>query len=122
MLAQRPGTAMPAPVHRAGMRRHHKRMNGKLFAGYLGLTADQQARAQAIRRDARTAAQPIIQQLRQNRADMRAAIRAGQPVDQIAAARGALLGKLIAIRANAREQFRALLTPAQIQKLSDLRG
>jgi Spy/CpxP family protein refolding chaperone len=122
MLAQTPGTATLAPVHKAGMRRHHRRRNGKLLAGYLGLTADQQARAKTIRQNARTAAQPIIQQLKQNRADMRAAIQAGQPVDQIAAARGTLMGKLIAIRANAREQFRALLTPAQIQKLSELRG
>lgn len=125
MLAQTPGGAAPAPVHKAGSmhcRKGHKRVNAKLMAGYLGLTADQQARAKTIREQARTAAQPIVQQLKQNRADMRAAISAGQPVDQLAAARGTLVGKLTAIRANAREQFRSLLTPDQIQKLAQLRG
>jgi Spy/CpxP family protein refolding chaperone len=92
----------------------------KLLAGYLGLTDAQQAQMKSIRDNSRLAAQPIRQQLRQNRADMRAAVQAGKPVDQIAAAQGALMGKLIAIRANTREQMRAVLTPAQVQKLKDL--
>jgi Spy/CpxP family protein refolding chaperone len=126
MFAQTPGTATtPAPVHKSGAMHHkrgRKRVNRKLLASYLGLTADQQARAKAIREQARSAAQPILAQLKENRSEMRAAIKAGQPVDQLAAARGALMGKLIGIRANAREQFRSILTPAQIQKLSELRG
>ena len=48
--------------------------------------------------------------------------QAGKPVDQIAASQGALMGKLITIRANARAQMRGVLTPAQIQKLEDLRN
>jgi Spy/CpxP family protein refolding chaperone len=106
---------------RFGMRQHSAARQ-KMLAGYLGLTDAQQAQIKTIRDNAKQSAQPIRQQLKQTRADLRAAIQAGKPVDQIAASQGALMGKLIAIRASTREQVRGVLTPAQIQKLQDLRG
>ncbi len=101
---------------RAAMRGRGSAM-GDLMAGYLGLTDAQKAQVKALHQNARTQAQPIRQQLRQNRQDLRAAIKAGQPVDAIAATRGKLIGELVLIRANTQEQFRKLLTPDQLAKL-----
>ena len=92
----------------------------KLMVGYLGLTDQQQAQAKTIFQNARTSTQPIRTQLKQARTDLRAAIRDGKPVDQLAASQGTLMGKLAAVRANAAEQFRGLLTTQQIQKLEQL--
>jgi periplasmic protein CpxP/Spy len=90
------------------------------MVGYLGLTDQQQAQAKTIFANARTVAQPLRTQLQQARANLRTAIHDGKPVDQPAANEGALMGKLAAVRANAAEQFRGLLTPAQLQKLEQL--
>jgi Spy/CpxP family protein refolding chaperone len=110
-----------APAHRMGARAGAGRVaRQKLIAGYLGLTDQQKTQAQTIFSNARAAAQPIRAQLRQARADLRAAVQAGKPVDQLAANEGSLVGKLAAIRANATVQFRALLTPDQVQKLDQL--
>jgi Spy/CpxP family protein refolding chaperone len=43
-------------------------------------------------------------------------------VDAIAAEQGKLLGQMIAIRANTREQFLKLLTPEQLAKLDQLQA
>jgi Spy/CpxP family protein refolding chaperone len=102
-----PGAAMRARA--GGM--------GQLMAGYLGLTDAQKTQLQEIRQNARAQAQPIQEQLRQNRQELQAATKAGQPVDAIAAQQGKLLGDLIAIRARTQQQFRALLTPEQQAKL-----
>ena len=104
---------------------HHKRAGRrgamrKLMVGYLGLTDQQQTQAKTIFQSARTSAQPIRTQLQQAREDLRAAIRDGKPVDQLAANEGTLMGKLAAVRANAAEQFRGILTPQQLQKLEQL--
>lgn len=45
---------------------------------------------------------------------------AGEPVNDLAANQGKLVGQLAAIRANATEQFQGLLNPQQLQKLKDL--
>ncbi len=105
---------------------HPRRMEGrremrrKMMIGYLGLTDQQQTQAKAIFSSAHDSAQPVRQQLKQVRADLRAAIQAGQPVNELAANEGKLRGQLVAIRANAAEQFRGLLNPAQLQKLQEL--
>jgi Spy/CpxP family protein refolding chaperone len=102
--------------------RGRKGMMGQLMAGYLGLTDAQKAQFKTIQQNARAQAQPIRDQLRQNRQDLHAAIKAGQPVDAIAAEQGKLLGQMIAIRANTREQFLKLLTPEQLAKLDQLQA
>jgi Spy/CpxP family protein refolding chaperone len=120
VFAQAPPTSgAPHLTDRIGARRGQRH---KLMAGYLGLTDRQREKAKAIFETAHQSAQPLRQELKQSRMDLRAAIRDGKPVDQLAAARGSLLGRLTAIRAGAAEQFRALLTPAQLQKLQDLHG
>ncbi|HXN46143.1 MAG TPA: hypothetical protein VN893_05845 [Bryobacteraceae bacterium] len=50
---------------------------------------------------------------------MRRSRRANR-VGDLAANEGKLHGQLVAIRANAAEQFRGLLNPVQLQKLQDL--
>jgi periplasmic protein CpxP/Spy len=116
-FAQAPQGATAGHPHRMGARRAMRR---KMMIGYLGLTDQQQTQAKAIFSGAHDSAQPVRQQLKQVRADLRAAIQAGQPVNDLAANEGKLRGQLVAIRANAAEQFRGLLTPAQLQKLQDL--
>jgi Spy/CpxP family protein refolding chaperone len=116
-----PPAAAPQARHgHMGHRGGHRGEFRKLMAGYLGLSADQQTKAQAIFTASRQSAQPLREQLRQARQDLRAAVRDGKPVDQLAANQGVLMGKLAALRANAAEQFRALLTPEQVQKLDAL--
>ncbi len=95
-------------------------MRHKMMIGYLGLTEQQQTQAKAIFSSAHESAQPLRRQLKQVRSDLRAAIQAGQPVNDLAANEGKLRGQLVAIRASAAEQFRGLLTPAQLQKLQEL--
>ncbi len=100
--------------HRAAVRQQ------QMLYGYLGLSDAQKAQAKSIFDGAKTAAQPVRAQIKESKADLRAAIAAGKPVNEIAAKVGALTGQLIAIRAGAQEQFRALLTPEQINKLQQL--
>ncbi len=95
---------------------------GELMAGYLGLTDAQKAQIRTIHQTARTQAQPLQQQLRQNRQDLRAAIKAGTAVDTLAAAQGDLLGQLVAIRAKTQEQVRKVLTAEQLAKLDQFQA
>jgi Spy/CpxP family protein refolding chaperone len=116
-FAQAPQGAAAGHPHRMEARREMRR---KMMIGHLGRTDQQQTQAKAVFSSARDSAQPLRQQLKQVRADMRAAIQAGQPVGDLAANEGKLHGQLVAIRANAAEQFRGLLNPVQLQKLQDL--
>jgi len=127
MLAQQP--AGPGPgMGRGRVGAVGRGMFGAMGArqdvlfGYLGLTDAQRVQAQTIFNNAKTAAQPIRDQLKQARADLHAAIGAGKPVNDLAAVQGSLMGQLIAIRANAQEQFRGILTPDQLTKLQQLRN
>lgn len=117
LLAQPPMGAFGQGGRRMGAR---GKVFRELLSGYLGLSDAQKAQAKTIFGNARQSAKPILDQLKTTRAGLNAAIMAGQPTDQLAAQQGALIGKLIAIRAGAREQFRALLTPEQQQKLQQL--
>ncbi len=121
--APNPDASAGQPAARQHTARRHGRHRGnwrQLMAGYLNLTPDQQTKAKAIFAGARESAQPIRQQLRDVRTQLRAAVREGEPVDQLAVQQGSLSGKLTAIRAGAMEQFRGLLTPDQVQKLDQL--
>ena len=115
LLAQGTGTG----AHRKGVL---GAAGQELLAGYLGLTDAQKAQAKTILDNAKTAAQPIRTQMKAARAALEAAVVAGQPVDAPAAAVGTLFGQLAAVRANAWEQFRAILTPGQLTKLSEFRA
>jgi Spy/CpxP family protein refolding chaperone len=92
------------------------------LAQVLDLTPDQQTQAQTIMQQARDAALPVMQQLRQNRQQLRQLIEAGntaqfnQQVQQFATTQGNLHGQLALIRARAMEQFFTMLNPQQRQR------
>jgi len=102
-FAQAPQGATPGHPHRMEGRREMRR---RMMVGYLGLTDRQQTQTKAIFSSAHASARPLRQQLKQVRTDLRAVIGAGQRVNDLAANEGKLRGQLVAIRANAAEQFR----------------
>jgi Spy/CpxP family protein refolding chaperone len=81
----------------------------------LNLTDAQKAQAKTIRQQARTAAEPLREQLQQNRQSLAAAIASNDAaqIQSLAAAQGALHGQVLAIRAAAQAKFYAILTPDQ---------
>lgn len=128
MLAQTT-TPAPAPTPQPGQGRRGMRMNRQQrferMATYLNLTADQRQQAQAIRDQARTAAQPVVAQLRAGRQQLAGAVKSGKSdaeIDRLATQQGVLQGQLIAIRTKAMEKGYALLTPDQKQKADQLRS
>ncbi len=88
----------------------------------LNLTDAQHAQAKTIFMQARDAAKPVSQQLRENRMALRAAVKAdntGQ-IQQLATARGTLMGKMATIYSDAAANFYQTLTPAQRAKADQL--
>jgi Spy/CpxP family protein refolding chaperone len=86
------------------------------MAQALGLTASQKEQARMIFQHARQSAQPIQQEVRQNRENLLAAAKAGKSegdIEKLADDQGRLLGKLIAIRTEATAKFYQMLTPEQ---------
>jgi Spy/CpxP family protein refolding chaperone len=82
----------------------------------LNLTAAQKQQAQTIFQQAQLSAQPIRQELKQNREKLSAAAKMSNSeadIQNLATERGRLLGKLIAIRTEASAKFYQLLTPEQ---------
>jgi len=90
----------------------------------LNLTRDQKHQAKAIRQAAKPQAQPLSQQLKQNRQLLTAAVQAGDraKIQQLATENGSLRGHLLAVRSESEAQFFALLTPGQKVKAKDLLG
>ena len=108
--------AMPAHTGRAG--------RFDVMATRLGLTDAQKTQAKSIFADQHQAAKPIVQQLRQERQAVRAAVKAGksdQEIQQLASAEGPQLAQLAGLRASAHAKFLAILTPAQQQQLASMR-
>src|SRR5258708_34606345 len=118
MFAQAP--APPAQPQSPAQRWQQRR--GQMFdrmATKLNLTDDQKQQAHSIMQSARESAQPITQQLKQNRQALREAVKAGKPdtdIDQLAATTGNLTGQVTAIRIKAFAKFYALLPPEQLTK------
>lgn len=86
------------------------------MAQALSLTASQKEQARMIFQQARQSAQPIRQELRQNREKLVAAAKAGKSegdIEKLADDQGRLLGKLVAIRTEASAKLYQMLTPEQ---------
>ena len=82
----------------------------------LNLTDAQKAQAQTIFQQAKMSAEPIRQELRQNRERLSAAAKMSNneaDIQKLATEQGRLLGKLIAIHTQARAKFYQMLTPEQ---------
>lgn len=90
----------------------------------LNLTDAQKAQAQTIFQQAKMSAEPIRQELRQNREKLSAAAKMSNneaDIQKLATEQGRLLGKLIAIHTEARAKFYQMLTPEQRVKDDQLR-
>jgi Spy/CpxP family protein refolding chaperone len=81
----------------------------------LNLTYAQKAQAKTINQQAKTAAEPLREQLQQNRQSLATAVKSNDAaqIQSLAAAQGALQGQILAIRATAQAKFYAILTPDQ---------
>jgi Spy/CpxP family protein refolding chaperone len=105
---------------------HHGMMGGKrldFLATALNLTDAQKETAKGIFNDAKTSAQPVVDQLKQGHEAMAAAIKAGKSdaeLTQLATQQGTLMGQLAAIHAKAFSSFYAQLTPDQKTKADQL--
>ena len=87
----------------------------------LNLTADQQQHAKTIMQGARQTAQPLAQQLKQDRQALAAAIQAGDSakIQQLSTDMGSLRGQVLAIRSGAISKVYATLTPEQKATAAD---
>ena len=97
----------PSPAPRAKVRQ------GALQA--LSLTDAQKQQAKTIFQQTRLTAQPLAQELKQNHRALQAAVKAGNDsqIQQLAMARGQILGQVAAIHAQALAKFYGNLTPDQ---------
>lgn len=115
-LAQTAGEtpAAPAQPSPAPARAHAR----KEMLQSLNLTAAQRQQAKTIFQNTHQQVQPLVQQLRQDRQSLEAAVQAGDTaqIQQLSAAMGALHGQMLGARSAGMAQFYALLTPDQKAK------
>ena len=93
------------------------------IAQKLNLTDAQQKEFHAIFQQAHQDAMPVQQELMANREALAAAVKADRTADiqQLATARGKLVGQMTAIYAQARAKFYQTLTPEQRVKSDQMR-
>jgi Spy/CpxP family protein refolding chaperone len=117
ILAQTSATAQNAAGKANGVRDQVR----KRLVNALDLTADQKQRAKIIMQGARQTAQPLTQQLKQDREALTAAIQAGDSarIQQLSTDMGSLRGHVLAIRSDAMSKFYAMLTPDQKAKAAE---
>jgi len=117
VLAQTTATAQKGAGKGNGVRA----LLRKRLVNALDLTADQKQQAKTILQGARETAQPLAQQLKQDRQALVAAIQAGDSakIQQLSTDMGSLRGHVLAIRSDAMSRFYATLTPDQKAKAAD---
>jgi Spy/CpxP family protein refolding chaperone len=88
----------------------------------LNLTTAQKEQAKTIFADARQKAEPIRQEMRQNREALYAAVKANDTsqIERLSSHQGELQGKALAIRSEAKAKFYAILTPEQRTKADQM--
>lgn len=89
----------------------------------LNLTESQKQQAKTIFEQARKSAQPVVQELMQNREALAAAVKADDTagIQQLAAKQGQLRGQMLSAHAEAMAKFYQTLTPAQKAKAEQIR-
>lgn len=116
--AQAPAAAQqPAKAPRLAMLRAR-------MAKALGLSAAQKQQIKTIRQQAQQTAQPLRDQLKQNREALTAAVKAGNAA-QVAAlskTQGELMGQALAVRSQAQAQIYAGLTNDQRAKVDTMQS
>ncbi|MGA2197726.1 MAG: Spy/CpxP family protein refolding chaperone [Bryobacteraceae bacterium] len=87
----------------------------------LNLTDTQRQQAKTILQSAKQTAQPLAQQLKQDRAALTAAVEAGDSakIQQLSTEIGSLRGNVLGVRSQAMAKFYALLTPDQKTKAEE---
>src|SRR5438105_11853427 len=117
VFAQAPASEAPAEGAQAHQgRRGFAGGHLQRLAQTLNLTDSQKQQAQTIFKEARQSAQPLRQQLKQNREALSTAAKAGNSeaqIQQLANEQGRMLGQMVAIRTEASSKFYQLLTPEQ---------
>jgi Spy/CpxP family protein refolding chaperone len=99
------------------------RMDLDRMAQALNLTDTQRTQARTIFEQAAESARPIRQEMRQNRERLSAAAKVSNnhaEIQRLATEQGRLMGKVIAIRTEARGRFYQLLTPDQRVKFDQM--
>ena len=119
-LAQAPATGTrPAPQR---VPFAHPVFGHEQMMQALNLTTVQQQQANTIFGDARQKAEPIRQEMRQNREALHAAVKANNTsqIERLSSHQGELQGKALAIRSEAMAKFYAILTPEQRTKADQM--
>ena len=88
----------------------------------LNLTTVQQQQATTIFGDAMQKAEPIREEMRQNREALHAAVKANNTleIERLSSHQGELQGKALAIKSEAMAKFYAVLTPEQRTKADQM--
>jgi protein CpxP len=122
MFAQAPS---PSPNPNPQARPHNFiRQRMARVAQQLNLTDAQKQQAKTIFQQARQTAQPVREQLNQNRQALAEAAKAGTneaAIQQLSVQQGNLLGQMVAVRTEAFAKFYATLTPEQRTKADQMR-
>jgi Spy/CpxP family protein refolding chaperone len=114
-----------AAAEQAGEHRGHRGERGQFLsrvATQLELTDAQKEFAKTLFQENRTAAQPLMQQLRQGREQMAAAVKANNDAEitRIANQQAQLTAQLHAMQAKSLAKFYAQLTPEQKAKADSM--
>jgi len=118
-LAQEPGGKLRPGAPNMGERRLSLTEHLEHLTQVLDLTESQKGQARTIFEEAAQSAQPVQQELRQNREKLTAAAKAGNSdmeIEKLATQQGYLMGKLLSIHAMAMSKFYRILTPEQRAK------
>lgn len=118
--------AISAPGRRSHFASQERMGAGMLqhFGAALNLTEEQKQFARQLMKDTRAQSQPLADQLRANRDELAAAVKANNTgaISQIAERQGALTGQVAALHAKSMATFYAQLTPEQKAKAEELQA
>ena len=119
-LAQAPATGTQPAPQKAPFT--HPVFGHEQMMQALNLTTAQKQQAKTIFGDARQKAEPIRQEMRQNREALYAAVKANNTsqIERLSSHQGELQGKALAIRSEAMAKFYAILTPEQRTKADQM--
>lgn len=121
-LAQAPATGIrPAPQKAPFAQRSFGR---ERMIQALNLTTAQKLQASNIFGEAKQKAEPIRQEIRQNRVALYAAVKANNAsqIERLSSQQGELKGKALAVRSEAMAKFYAILTPEQRTTADQMRS
>ena len=118
------GTAVPQTHPRQGAAHWNRRaLTHQRMMKALNLTDAQKDQAKAIFQQARQSAKPVVDQMKENRQALAAAVKANDrgQIAQLSAKQGQLRGQVTTIRAEAMAKFYRDLTPEQRAKADQMR-